>query len=213
MPVVVCLNNSVAPAISFVGYEYGSNLGAVVIPGDTASGDTTYIFATGPSGNFDFATGAAPSGWTNITDSTTTRVYRRTWAGAPSSPVDIGGFGVGGGLIICASFRGVSSSTQEDATTTIATGSSGVFNPPAITTVSDNAWTIAMAFCAFDLNSLSIQPSGYENNIAIRDNTNGFGLCFCTKVKSLAGVEDPSSYQSFTASGSWRTATLALRPG
>jgi hypothetical protein len=212
MPTVVCLSNLVPPAVSLVGYEYGSNLSSVTIPVDTAIGDTTYIFAVAPSGNFDFSSGNSPTNWTSLDATSTARTWRRQWTSTPASSVDVGINSATAGLFICVSFRG-QSTTPEDATTTTATGNSGSFDPPSITTVTDNAWTLAIAFCFFDLSSLSFQPSGYENNIAVRDTTNGGGLCFCSKVKSTAGAENPSTYSSFTASGSWRTATLALRPG
>jgi hypothetical protein len=108
--------------------------------------------------------------------------------------------------------RNVDTTSVLDATPTTS-GPGATANPdcPAITTVTDGAWVLAVAGDRF-ADASTGTPSNYEN-LAAAFGTDGvsFTVAGATRVKTTAGAEDPSAFPSW-ASGGWYAATLAIRP-
>lgn len=111
-------------------------------------------------------------------------------------------------------FRGVDQTTPIDATTTTATNTAGDPDPAAITTVTNGAMVVALAFLDDDLVTESTAPSGYiraAENIFGSGGAGGTLMAFY-KTVATAGSENPGT---IVTSGDdwWWAATVALRPG
>jgi hypothetical protein len=139
--------------------------------------------------------------------------YKRMGGTPDASVVCSGGGDAQDGVSYCCwTFSGVDTTTAEDATATTA-GPTTSSNPnnPSITTVTDNAWVLAMAgSTAFDSTPGTV--SGYSNTISqTRNETADLTSAGATLDKTSFGAEDPAAWSSWT-SGQWYTITAALRP-
>lgn len=116
--------------------------------------------------------------------------------------------------MIAVAFRGVNASTAFDATSpSVTIGTTGNPNPPAITTVTNNAWVIAMGFLDDDRVDMTA-PSGYtliRANGAGTTDTESSAIAMAYKLKTPAGLDDPAAFGG-AGNDTWVAATAALRP-
>jgi hypothetical protein len=111
-------------------------------------------------------------------------------------------------------FRGVDQTTPIDATTTTATNSAGDPDPAAITTVTNGAMVVALAFLDDDLISTPTPPSGYTLADFHTFGVSGSGgsVMVVYKEVATAGFENPGTIVT-NGDDWWWAATGALRPG
>lgn len=112
-------------------------------------------------------------------------------------------------------FRGVDTTISVDATTTTATSTAGDPNPAAITTVTNGAMVVVLAFLDDDLVEGGITaPSGYTLADSNQFGVSGSGGTVMAVYKEVAtaGSEDPGTIVT-TGDDWWWAATVALRPG
>lgn len=193
-------------------------------------GDLTLTFDVTPSendvvvvfgGSSRFATpnpGAPGSGYTQIALYATVSLFFGAWykrmGASPDSSVVCHGSGTvtEAAAYGCYVLRGVDTTTFLDAAATTA-GLTTSTNPdcPSITTVTNNAWVIAVAGSkVYDTTPGTV--SGYSNqyNTAGNDN-NDITVAGATLEKTTAGAENPAAWSSW-ASGNWYAITIAVRP-
>jgi hypothetical protein len=110
-------------------------------------------------------------------------------------------------------FRGVDPSAPIDATTTTSSSGSGDPNPAAITTATNGAMVVGLAFLDDDLISTPTAPSGYTladfNTFGV-SGTGGSVMAVYKEV-ATAGSEDPGTIVT-NGDDVWWAATVALRP-
>lgn len=201
-------------AISFVNSSNG-NAGAGVAltisaPASIAQNDVLYAYIIrGAAGT----QGITSSGWTRLVDldgpgSYNFAVLRKVMGASPDSQLEMSDTGAAkAGAIIA--LRGVDTGTPEDATTTTSSNA-GSTNPdcPSITTVTNNAWVLALAGGAANDASVT-NPTGYSNQSGVaRAFASTWGS---TKSVSPAGAENPASYTNWST-GEWIAASVAVRP-
>ena len=111
--------------------------------------------------------------------------------------------------------RGVHASVTDATPTTdngVSAGTS-VYNQPSITTVTDDAWVLAIG-CTGRNDVFDAAPSGYSNyNKMYQSESQGYGVASATFEKSPAGVETTPDFG--TGGGTeqfWIAATIALKP-
>lgn len=200
-------------AISFVNSS-NANAGAGVsltinTPASIAQNDVLYAYiirgATGTQAT-------SSSGWTRLVDLDGTTynlaVLRKVIGASPDTSLVMTDTGAAkAGAIIA--LRGVDTGTPEDATTTTASNA-GSTNPdcPSITTVTNNAWVLALA--GSGVNDAAVtNPTGYSNQSGV---ARAFATIWgSTKEVATAGAENPSAYTNW-ATGEWITASVAVRP-
>ncbi len=110
-------------------------------------------------------------------------------------------------------WRGLDTSTPEDATPTGAGGGSGMPDCPSITTVTDGALVFALGFLDDDEVAASVTaPSGYSNLLAMQPASSGNAtMMIASKEVTSAGAEDPAAFGG-PGDDEWEAATFALRP-
>lgn len=169
---------------------------------------------------------SVPSGWTEIVDrqecgGSPTRPctfsvwYKVAGASEPSSytwQASISGVGLMG---VISAYSGVDETTPMDATRTVATGGAATtVDPPSITTVTNDAFVIAIGFRQDDTGYDSMS-SGYDEREEVTNVMFGDGatLGVCDDEIASAGAEDPGTFAN-TGSDSeeWGAVTVALRP-
>lgn len=114
---------------------------------------------------------------------------------------------------LAAAFRGVNSITPLDATSpTVTSAGSGTPNPPAITTVTNNAVVVALGFLDDDnVASTAGAPTNYTFAAASQGSGTGATVMAAFRTRASAGSEDPGAFSGGTDDNIG--ATLALRPG
>jgi len=106
---------------------------------------------------------------------------------------------------------GVDTTTAEDATTTTATGSDGPTpDPPSITTVTNNAWVIAIGGSTEA--DVPTAPTNYIN--LIEDQLSPSNIMMATREIASFGAENPGTFGGIAGNvqDSWCAATVAVRP-
>ena len=192
-----------------------NNGGSVTLtfPVGVQQNDVVYV-CSGIDGTATVST----SGYTPINNVTSvgqqTRVWRKVMGVTPDADVTITGTGQpqDAHTVVALILRDVEITQPEDATSTIASGSSTNPDNPAITTVTNRAWVLAFASSKVNDSAITA-PSGYINqtNIAASD-TNNSTTAVATKEVTNAGTEDPASWTDW-ATGTWGAITVAVRPG
>jgi len=122
----------------------GTGVNAVInVPTGTVDSDVLYLYVINPS----TAPIATPSGWIWLQSGTngiggTLNVFRRVASSEPASYT----LNTNGNNCFCAmeSLTGVDNATPEDAMTTVATGTAAPVAFPSITTVTPDAWHLAV---------------------------------------------------------------------
>ena len=120
------------------------------------------------------------------------------------------------GAFICQAFRGVDQTTPLDQTTpTTAVGNSNLIDAPAITTVTNNAWVVAMGALDDDATVTITVPTGYSN---LSESSSGATAneeataMMASKEIATAGAEDPPAFTGSSGGDEWIAGTIALRP-
>lgn len=212
-------------AISLVGSASGNAINGgnvtVTMPVGTAQGDVVYgAYALGTVS--DVGMSVSTAGYTELTElyanddnDTNFAVYRKVQGSTPdSSVVFVGTAGandaVAGALMV---LRGVDTTTPEDAVTTTATGVNGsIPNPPAITTVTANAWVLAIG--GNTDSDVPTAPTNYSDLITdVGDDTQNATIMMARREIPIAGAEDPGSFQNIFSgvTTTWCAATVAVR--
>ena len=200
--------------ITYVGSAKSDNSTTIDLTGiSMLPGDVVLVISGEDAGSPGTATG-----YTSLASISSTGDARVMYKIMPD-PVDssVTGLTAGGSDSghLAVVFRGVDSTTPIDATTTTASSSSGDPNPAAITTATDGAMVVALAFLDDDLVEGGITaPSGYTLADANEFGSSGSGGTVMAVYKEVAtaGSEDPGTIVT-TGDDWWWAATVALRPG
>ena len=114
-------------------------------------------------------------------------------------------------VVQCSQFSGLDTSTPQDATATSTTNQSGTsYDPPAITTVSDNAFVETIVYARGAGLSTPSQPSGYTV-FGSEKQTNAYTAAAHINA-GASGSTDPGVWSSFVASTDCMGITWAMRP-
>jgi hypothetical protein len=213
-------------AITFVGSNTGTGSGTTTItipmPTGVATGDVVYVAAMS-SQTVDVDCTESSGTWTEIadlysndTDDTNLCVFRKVMGGTPDTDVTLTVRTTTGASVgLSYALRGVDTTTPEDATATTATSpDASKPNPPSITTVTANAWVIAIGGSS-EADAVTNPPTDYSN-LAV--NTDGGGLLrnvmMASREIASPGPEDPGVFDDIvgTASDSWCAVSVAVRP-
>jgi hypothetical protein len=216
-------------AISFLGSNSGRASGAsisVSLSGLSLQENDFVLVINTCMGNSDRDMTMNTAGYTSILDiyvngTTSDSNMGISWkvmGSTPDSTVSCKGSSsanFGGGAIAYA-FRGVDTSNPIDVTTTSATASgSSIPNPPSITPFTSGAFiVIAGSYAATTPDTTVTVPTGYSNQVLVREDPS-WGILTAVASKAwTSGAEDPAAWTDWTteASGSWTAATVALRP-
>jgi hypothetical protein len=183
---------------------------SLVLPSGLQQNDlVVYAFSN------DGTPSSAPSGWTNGQNGSSNSVgYRWGYKFMGATPDTTIAVSNSNDAAITFAFRNVNTTTPLDVTVpSIATATSGMPNPPSITTSTDKSMIVALGFLDDDeLNNTVVAQSGYTIiNSASGDETT---VMASYKVKTPAGADDPAAFTNTGTAGtdSWVGATLALRP-
>ena len=203
-------------AISFVGGDSGNGSTAVTLnlPGGIAQNDVVIAAHMGSlTSNRDMDI----SGYQELADlyqddttDTNLGVFRKVMGATPDSTVAFADQGVNACVFHC--WRGVNTTTPEDATTTVGGAIDGATpDPPAINTATANAVVLAIG-ASSEADAVTNAPSGYGNLFDSQGNSANCAI----SSKSVASptTEDPATYGDIvgTTADSWAAATVALRP-
>jgi hypothetical protein len=208
-------------AISFVGvgaFSHAYNNVTITLPAHQEGDYLVIHYQTQGSATVHTGPGG---GWVQIGDQevrSTTLIRTSIWAkfAGPSeanptfnlTDVNKGGYAV--------AFRGVDTSTPQDATPVdVNTSSATSWQPAGITTATDGAWMLSFAACV-SLSSLSL---GTANGFTLRaggddyDTTRGasWGVGVATKEIATAGASTSPTWSAIVT-GEWTAHSLALRP-
>jgi hypothetical protein len=162
--------------------------------------------------------GTSSSGYTQlaqIDQSTVCRntVFRKVMGATPDTAfVGVGSANAADAVIVhVRAYRGVDTSTPEDATSTTVGANSTNPDPASITTVTNGARVVVFAVSNV-LDAATTIPSGYGN--AGADNqadTRPMTIGGADIDKATAGAEDPPSWTNWNTAN-WACITVALRP-
>lgn len=205
-------------AISFVSADGATTAGAGGNPtitfGVSLLQDDIVVVFGGINNQTDVA-GISTSGYTQLAqfNSTTGAASRNMWIGYKrmGSTPDTSATCLGGAsesVYEAMYFRGVDTSTAIDQTTTTTFAQTTNPDCPSITTVTDNAAVLALAFSNRDT-AITI-VSGYSN-LSQKDGAVSSTVAGSWVTKATAGAEDPGAYTNWIT-GKWCAATVALRP-
>jgi hypothetical protein len=213
-------------AISLVGSASGSAASAadvsVTLPGGVVQNDVVYAAYAVVAANTDNNCVPITAGYTELADlfgrdsrDCDFGAYRKVQGSTPDSTAQFDSTltNSGASVAVLDVLRGVDTTTPEDATTTTATGAnSGLADPPAITTVTDNAWVLAFGATTVALQATT-PPTGYSNLIS-KNNAAQVSIALASITKTPAGAENPGNYSQWTGttSDSWCACTVAVRP-
>lgn len=202
-------NSPVSP--SFVGATGLIQGDTITLPTELEPGDLVIVATTS-----DNAATTIPTGYTSGQRGTVNSVNYQWSYKVMADPVDISA----GGLLnnarachIAIAFRGVDPDNIFDvASPTITTFTSGMPNPPAITTVTDKTTIIALGFLDDDrVAAAVVPPSGYTLAIASQSRLAGATMMAAYKELSSTATEDPGAFSATGGNDSWVGATIALK--
>ena len=116
---------------------------------------------------------------------------------------------------LCQIWRGVDTTTAEDATSTAASGTSANPDSPAIITVTANALVLSISMLDDDDATVTTYPSGYTNTLSKNtgqgSTTVGATVSIASTIRASAGSEDPGAY-TMSSSDAWFANSVAFRP-
>jgi hypothetical protein len=171
-------------------------------------GYSTYHSAYGGS--------APPSGWTLISNrnywgANTTIVYYKKMGSTPDTTVTMGGPGADYMSVVSMAFRGVDTTTPFDASATDTQASSGMPNPPAITTVTSGSAIVAFGGIRYD-QFVPTVPSGFDDIVYdYGGNANSTAMMACDLDSTRTpGAVDPGAFGG-GYSDAWTATTIALK--
>lgn len=215
-------------ALSYVGSNTGSGEGTthtVDLSGLGLQENDLVIVANASVSSGDIDCGVTSAGWTEITElfsndnsDCNLSVNYKVMSATPDTSVTCkASQSAGRGSVsIAYVLRGQDLSTYADATITTATGiNAAIPNAPSITTVTDNAWVVAIGAGTVKDTAVTA-PSGYSNQASVASNAvTSITLAIASKTVSTAGAEDPAAWTGWTTGDtnqSWAAATMAIRP-
>lgn len=195
----------------------------VTLPVGTAQNDVVYAFYNeNSSTGGDFNMAMVTAGYTELADlfaddSTNSNfgVYRKVQGAVPDTTAvfdDVSAAGDQDSNAAVIVLIGVNTTTPEDATTTTATGTdTGTPNPASITTVTANAWVLAL-IGSTEAAVSPTAPTNYSN--LVFEGTSGGLTAGATRTIAAPGAEDPGTFGGIGGStaDSWCAATVAVRP-
>lgn len=205
-------------AITFVSADGATTAGgggSPVITFGVALQQNDIVVVFGGINNQTDTAGVSTSGYTQLAqfNSTTGTASRNMWVGyarmgsTPDTSVTCNG-GASESVYEAMYFRGVDTSTAIDQTTTTTFAQTTNPDCPSITTVTNNAAVLALAFSNRDT-AITV-PSGYSN-LSQKDGAVTSTVAGAWVTKATAGAEDPPAFTNWV-SGKWCGATVALRP-
>ena len=211
-------------ALTFVGKGSSGRSDAVdvtlTLPAGIAQNDYVLVGAFDRSGA-DRDMAMTTSGYSELADlyandsaDTNLGAFRKIMGPTPDSTAVITNTGAvhHSGVFHC--WRGVDTTTPEDATTTTLTATDGAnLDPPAIVTVTDNAVVVGCGACT-EGDTITV-GSGFENfEQEIDSSPNGFRNIYMeSQFKTPAGTSDPPLHAISGATGDSRAMfTVAIRP-
>lgn len=209
-PPTTTTTTTVAALISFIGSSQSTGT-SITLPGGLQQDDIVIIcsMSDGSSQNL-------PSTYINGQNGSSNSVnyrwsYKRMGATPDSTATGLSSSSVHIAIV----FRNVATAVTFDATTpAIATNTSGMPNPPAITTVTNNAMVVAIGFLDDDVVASSVTaPTGFTLARAAQYGSSGSGgtVMAAYRLKSPAGSENAGAFGG-SGTDSWVAAKLALRP-
>jgi len=195
-------------AITYVGSTTARDTTSVSMISGVQSGDVIISLYTNAVG---VASDRVPTGFSQIFgDSNGCRVTvgYELISGTPDSTID-GLVNSTNACYIFAAFRSVDTTTPQDATATTATGTGSMPNPPSITTVTNNAWVIALG--GIDAGTTGSAQSGYTLVSSYQSSGANATAMMSYKEVTSAGAEDPAVFGG-AGSDDWVAGSVALRP-
>jgi hypothetical protein len=209
-------------AISLVGTATANGADSSValtlnLPAGLQENDVVWCF---PINSEAIAINTDSSGWTrtqiyNGTFPVLGRFYKVMGAVPDTTFVQTASGGsTAGHSIVCFALRGVDTGTPEDAALVTGGNSTNDPDPGSVTTVTANAWVIAVAASSDASGDATVtEPSGYSNPISALGNGSGRDsmVAGATKLVAAAGAEDPGAFTNWTT-GDWVSVTVAVRP-
>jgi len=210
-------------AIEFVGRKSAASSGPIALTGlvggigtEALSGDLVVVVAAGGGTSNASISVSSPSGFSEHADlysndnyDINLGVYTKIMGETPDTGVTVSSMTNPYTAVFV--WRGVDQDNPLDATPTTATGTNSInFDPPSITTVTDNAIVVLIGGMSFT-GSAFTPPGGYETLFGRLGEPS---IVVCTKTKSVAGVENPpaGSWATDSTLDSWAAVTMALRP-
>jgi hypothetical protein len=196
----------------------------VNLPAGTAQNDVVYAAFIESTAATNLNLVMATAGYTELADlyaddviDANLGVFRKRQGATPDSTAVADGSGVGadGVSLAVVVLIGVDTTTSEDATTTTATGiSSPTPDPPSITTVTNNAWVIAIGGSTEP--DIPTAPTNYTNLIESNEpsEANPSNIMMATREIVSFGAENPGTFGGIVGDmdDSWCAATVAVRP-
>jgi hypothetical protein len=208
--------------IQLVGYATASASGSLSLTsltggiGSAPAEDDIVLVAVGGSNSTD--QDIAITGYTEVADvyangtftDTNLGVFYKIMGGTPDTTVDIPSLSNIRAVVYV--LRGVDTTTPMDATATTATKtSSGIPDPPAITTATANAMVVVLS--GTSLSGTWTEPSGYSNDVD--SGGSFFRVLVASKIIASPGSENPAVWGvggGDSAFYSCASVTMALRP-
>lgn len=193
-----------------VGTPTSSITGTITLPTGLQENDIVFILSVSDTDTQNLPTGYT-AGQNGVSNSVQYRwSYKRMGATPDTTATNLQSTSSGH---IAFAVRGVSTTTVLDATVpSISTSATtGNPNPPAITTVTNNAMVLAFGFIDdVATAATTTAPSGYTL-ISAFDASGGGTVMAAQTIKSAAGAEDPGAF-TVGSIDTWVGATVALRP-
>ncbi len=187
----------------------GSTSMTFTLPASMQQGDICIVLVGSDTTQPDL-----PSGWTDFSAITYGGGYQRTiykvMGSTPDSTVSLTNLSSSGATAVAIAIRGYVGTPS----ITTATGlTTGMPNPPSVTTTLNNSLVIALGAIDDDAVATVTAPSGYSNLVQ-EDSTGRTGMTtmLATKVVSTAGSEDPAAFGG-SGSDDWYSATIVVAPG
>ncbi len=187
---------------------------------DVTPSENDVVIVYGGASYFNTSNPTAPgSGYTQIAlysnaSSLWFGVWKKRMSASPDSSVLCRGNGAGNSAAAygCYVWRGVDTTTEEDATATTS-GPTTSTNPdcPSITSATNGAMILALAGSVVN-DATPGTVSGYSNQYTtVGVDTISITVAGATFEKSTAGAENPAAWSSWS-SGKWYAVSVALRP-
>ncbi len=206
-------------AITLVGSRSGGNNNggdvSITLPGGTAEDDIVLVMGGNAASGGD--AGVNTSGYNEVIDrvngNAALSVSWKRMGGSPDGSVSCKGSSNSNDATayVVYVFRGVSTLSAIDETSTSDEANNSDPNSPSITTATAGAAVVSCFAHAVDEPSYSA-PSGYGDKVITnRTETNPLTVGAAWDAVSGAGTENPGAFNGGT-SGRWVAATIALRP-
>jgi hypothetical protein len=153
-----------------------------------------------------------PSGWTNIqaqdVGTEYTRTFYKVMTSTPDASVVVSGINTASAAVSIGLRFGDAAGIRH----TVATGASGNPNPPALTSVRENSFVLAIGLLDDDNVAASVTaPAGYELLESVQATATGQTVMLAYTVAETAGTYDPGTFGS-TGTDEWVALTIEVQP-